>query len=178
MEVCSCNHSCTGGIGRRIRVWSGSGQKLQDPIWKITKARRVGVVVSVVECLPSMYKVVSSNTSTTKNNNNKITKCVQIFFLNNLVFKLAYIKSTRGVHFDYSVCVYTILWTNSPSLLYFHIWEYIYICTHTHTHIYISKHDKYTLNLFRNSYLCQKCRDGPSPLPPALWSASMVQRWL
>jgi hypothetical protein len=34
--------------------------KVQDPIQKITKAKRAGSVAQVLECLPSKYKALNS----------------------------------------------------------------------------------------------------------------------
>jgi protein Tob/BTG len=38
--VHACNPSSMGGISRRIMVYDSLGKKIQDPIWKITKAER------------------------------------------------------------------------------------------------------------------------------------------
>jgi hypothetical protein len=40
---------------------------MQDPIPKLTKAKRSEGVVQVVECLIGKHKVLSSNTTTAKN---------------------------------------------------------------------------------------------------------------
>jgi hypothetical protein len=50
--------SYTGGIGRRImaRGWENT----QDPIWKITQAKRAEGTAQVVECLPRKCWALSS----------------------------------------------------------------------------------------------------------------------
>jgi hypothetical protein len=47
-----------GSTNRRIIVQGCLGIK-QNPISKITKAKRAGGVVQVVECLPSKYEALS-----------------------------------------------------------------------------------------------------------------------
>jgi hypothetical protein len=45
-------------------VQPSPGKKTQDPIQKITKAKKGWDMTQVVECLPSSYKALSSNPST------------------------------------------------------------------------------------------------------------------
>jgi hypothetical protein len=50
-----------------IEVQTGLGKK-RDPISKITRARRVGGIIQVVEYLPTKYTALSSNSSTAEKN--------------------------------------------------------------------------------------------------------------
>jgi hypothetical protein len=45
-----------------------SQYKKQDPISKITRAKMVGGMAQVVQCLPSKYEALNSNPSTSKKN--------------------------------------------------------------------------------------------------------------
>jgi hypothetical protein len=63
--VHSCNPSSVGGIDRMIVLQDGASQKVHNPIWKVSKAKRVGGF-QVVEHLPSKAKDLSSNPSTSK----------------------------------------------------------------------------------------------------------------
>jgi hypothetical protein len=47
-----------GSINRQIMVQASQGKK-QDPISKITRAKRVGGMVQVGECLPSTMETLS-----------------------------------------------------------------------------------------------------------------------
>jgi hypothetical protein len=53
---------------------------LDDPISKITKAKWIGGVVHIVECLPSKHKVLSSN-STTSNNKKQEASVLNSIYL-------------------------------------------------------------------------------------------------
>jgi hypothetical protein len=64
MVVHVYNPSYVGGTNRRIVVQPSPGKKTQDPIQKITKAKKGWDMTQVVECLPSSYKALSSNPST------------------------------------------------------------------------------------------------------------------
>jgi hypothetical protein len=55
---------------RRIKVKASLNIK-QDPISKITNAKRVGRVAQVVECLPSKHEVELSSTSSIKKKKKK-----------------------------------------------------------------------------------------------------------
>jgi hypothetical protein len=66
MVVHAIYPSYAGSINRRITVQARLGKK-QDPISKITRAKRVGGVKQAVEYLPRKYENLSSNPSTTKN---------------------------------------------------------------------------------------------------------------
>jgi hypothetical protein len=63
----------TRGVGRRIGVQGQSGQKLRDPISKLTKVKRVGGVAQVVEHLPSKCAAQSSNPNTARGKKRKPT---------------------------------------------------------------------------------------------------------
>jgi hypothetical protein len=54
-------------VNRRIMVQAGPGIKMRS-IQKITKAKKAGGMAQVVECLPSKYTALSSNSSTRKKN--------------------------------------------------------------------------------------------------------------
>jgi hypothetical protein len=53
--------------------------KKQDPISKITSAKRTRVVVQAVECLPNKYKAPNSSTSTRGNKTNQHSFISDIF---------------------------------------------------------------------------------------------------
>jgi hypothetical protein len=50
-----------GGRGRRITVQGWSWAKVRPDLKKQTKARKIGHMAQVVECLPSKLKALSSN---------------------------------------------------------------------------------------------------------------------
>jgi hypothetical protein len=54
-----------GNENRRISVQAGLG-KNEDPVSKITRAKKAGCMAHIVEHLPSKCKTLSSNHSTTK----------------------------------------------------------------------------------------------------------------
>jgi hypothetical protein len=65
-------------IDRRIEVQACPG-KMQEPIPKITKAKRSGDIAQGVENQPSKWEALSSNSSTTKKLMNK--QYILAFFL-------------------------------------------------------------------------------------------------
>jgi hypothetical protein len=73
MVTCTCYPSYTRGIKKRIIVQADLGKKIEDPTWKITKAKRARYVPHIVEHLPSRQQILRSNCRTTTNdsiNNN------------------------------------------------------------------------------------------------------------
>jgi hypothetical protein len=54
------------GVDRRIVVQSCTQVKIQDPIWKTTKAKQIWGISQVAEHLPIQHEDVSSNPNTTK----------------------------------------------------------------------------------------------------------------
>jgi hypothetical protein len=61
-----CHHDCAEKHNRRIMIQDGPGIK-QDPILKITNAKRGGGTVKVVERLPSKHEPLSSTPELPKN---------------------------------------------------------------------------------------------------------------
>jgi hypothetical protein len=70
MVVCNCHSTHAGSVNRRTVAQAGLGLK-QDPIFKITKAKRTGGIAQVAEHLPSKLKALSSNHGTAKKINKK-----------------------------------------------------------------------------------------------------------
>jgi hypothetical protein len=59
MVECASNLSYVGGVDRRIVVQDQLGQKAQDSIWKITKAKkRDEGMAQVEECLSSKHETL------------------------------------------------------------------------------------------------------------------------
>jgi hypothetical protein len=61
----ACHLSYVGSINRRIKVPAGPDKK-QDPIPKITKAKRAVGVAQVVKCLPSKQEALTAIPSSTR----------------------------------------------------------------------------------------------------------------
>jgi hypothetical protein len=66
MVVHNWNPSYVGGIGKRTVVQGWPQTKTQNPIQKITKAKRTGSMAQVVECLPTKLRALSSTSSINK----------------------------------------------------------------------------------------------------------------
>jgi hypothetical protein len=59
-------HACTPSYveeGKKIMVRSQTEQKVQDPVWKITKIKRAGRVAQLIDWLSIQGKALSSNPS-------------------------------------------------------------------------------------------------------------------
>jgi hypothetical protein len=66
-------------LRRRIKVQSQPGKK-QDPIWKVTKAKKAGGVAQVLELLPSKCEALSSNPSTAPSPKKELKLWVKALF--------------------------------------------------------------------------------------------------
>jgi hypothetical protein len=77
---------------RKTVVQAGPGMK-QDPISKITNTERTGGVAKVVECLPSIFEVLSSNPNT-------------IYYISIYPYKYIYLTISFNIHLGNSALAF------------------------------------------------------------------------
>jgi hypothetical protein len=66
MVAHACNPNYLKGRNRRIAIQGQQGQKLWDPLWKVTKGKRIDGLAQMVKYLLNKSESLSSNPSTAK----------------------------------------------------------------------------------------------------------------
>jgi hypothetical protein len=59
----ACGPSCMGCINKEHHSLGQLGKKMQDRVWKITKAKKDWGMAVVIQCLPSKHKALTPNPS-------------------------------------------------------------------------------------------------------------------